>query len=771
MQHYDGGTDDPKDWYRNTRAGYGYGTYENPVHTVINTRPLVVTAVTRGPSDRWPTMFGQEGYIVDKIALEVPDNVPLDLYDLVVQYVPALTADYAAWAPPDHGDCRSDVQPHALQVVKEYRTDVKVIHITDTHVYGEEVENGWFSGLNYKSMELREPRPGTPDRQSPAFGFDAFPFDKDLDGKTNEGAIYLQEELQAINLINPDFVVFSGDAVFGLHNFSTYPNEDDMGGGCATGHVGSEYRFEFPWWYDELLALNVPVYCVVGNHDGCDWGQRVGMGGTEGVLPNDDGLEIFQDLFGPTYYSWDYGDDHFVVANSMDWPEVDPNPTPSDNDLSKVLHFLFGNKFPEAGYDFKDRQGFLVDLRKVCWPWSLLPLSIVAPHKDNGNIGRRQLDWISADLSSNHGKSLRAVFSHHGPFGSEWGEELVDLMRRDRVAFEGWGDSHSDRIVRGYPWYDGGGEVIGVNTTSSEIGVDAFAFEGQVARTSDEYAGYRMLTLSGGRLVSWGFQGADADPDSKWSIPGWAGVEVGPAAPVNDPWKYRGSRPILQWMEQDNGFTTPLYPGEPVRAKVATADDGTFDRPLPLNEKGPFDDVTTRVKNALDKPGAVQDFDDCRIELPMRLRTDHSYYAVENGRVLEQYDTDGAQRMVVVSADAPAGKTTPVRVHRAGKDTRRPVVDTLGINGGAGTTADLRVSLSLSAHDNGAGMLDYRVSNTSRDGNLDGAAWRPYTGPATISWVLAGPAGRHGYRYVHVQFRDASMPGNVVTRRASIAYK
>ncbi len=307
VQNYDSavpGTseDPPASWYR--YGGPSYGTYANPVHSVVNTRSLAVKSVARGPSLRWPEIFGQAGFEVDHITVEVPAGIPLDLYDLHVRCVST------AVAPEFRVE---DMQPHALQVVDGYDGDLKIVQITDTHVFGPETRNGL--NLDYNSFELREPRPGTPDRIDLSFvGYPGFPMDKDMDGKSNEGAIYLQEELQAINLIDPDFVVFTGDSVFSQKNFSTYP-KDTWLWGDVNGELGSEYRFEYTWWYDELLALNVPIFCVPGNHDSYCWDGH--------AVAHDDGQEIWQDLFGPLYYSWDYGDASFLAVNSMDWDKVD----------------------------------------------------------------------------------------------------------------------------------------------------------------------------------------------------------------------------------------------------------------------------------------------------------------------------------------------------------------------------------------------------------------------------------------------------------------
>ncbi len=219
---------------------------------------------------------------------------------------------------------------------------------------------------------------------------------------------------------------------------------------------------------------------------------------------------------------------------------------------------------------------------------------------------------------------------------------------------------------------------------------------------------------------------------------------------------------MIQWMEQD-GSADPAYLRPPI-----TAGEGAFSEALPLNETGPYTDVTCKVKNTLNQPGAVLDLEGCRIEFPMRRLSGRQYYAVQNGTILEQYDSDSGERMVVVLADVAGGTTLPVRVYAAGADLVKPVIDEAKINGGAAVTNSLDVMLSLRAHDDGAGLMAFRVSPT-RD--FTGAAWLPCKNDAAITmpWRLAdGPAG---LRRVFVQFRDAAMPANVITVRLTIRYR
>ena len=57
-----------------------------------------------------------------------------------------------------------------------------------------------------------------------------------------------------------------------------------------------------------IAMIGIPWYNIIGNHD-------LNLDATERKHIN----ETFEDIYGPTYYSFDYGQVHFVVMDNIDW--------------------------------------------------------------------------------------------------------------------------------------------------------------------------------------------------------------------------------------------------------------------------------------------------------------------------------------------------------------------------------------------------------------------------------------------------------------------
>ncbi len=729
---YHPNADPPYSWY--TYDGGSYGNYQDPVHSVSTTWELPVISTERGPSERWPLIFDQAEFVVDRITVEVPYHAPQDLYDVGI------------WCEEVGGPgTYFDTQPHGLQVIDEYKSDINIVQISDTHVFGQEIESIF---LDYSSFTMREPRPNCPLRWK-VWPFTTFvPHDDDGDGVDNEGALYLQQQIQAINLIDPDFVVFTGDGVFGQKNFDTHPGDKPE----------TEYRFEYLWLYDELLALNIPIYMVPGNHDGYCWDGH--------EVSHDDGLEIWQDLFGPIYYSWDYGDQdgeefpyqlkkreglgyHFLAINTMDWTKNDRN------GVGYLDYILQPDKWQGQARGSGDTWEWQP------WPWGPDP---------GGDGFTDQLAWIEEDLAANMDRDLRGAFMHHDPFKvvgdgnpptswqdvsqfgipvgggeGEGSQALCYLFRAYDVAFEASGHEHEDYVAQ-VPWYNETGAVQVINTTCSEVPVGDETF---TPAESINYAGYRPIAIADGQLTSWGFPGTTGEPN-KWSIPSMEGITVGETSHYST---YYNNGPVVRWMEQEND----PWGGD------------TFNRDLPLNQgAGPYQDVTCNVHNTLNQPGATLNLEDCLIEFSMARLSGGYYYVVENGTCAEQYNAPGGIRMMRVLMALPGGATVPVRVHPSDTLDETSPLGFVLIDNGAITAWELEVELTIAAQDTGgSGIMDMMISN---DPNFADAEWEPYDGtPIMRDWKLE--KGLPGWRTVYVRFRDAAMPGNVTEVQDSVLYR
>ncbi|MGC9308150.1 MAG: metallophosphoesterase family protein [Thermoplasmatota archaeon] len=171
------------------------------------------------------------------VTATVPSSLPPDLYNLTVEV-----------------ECQGELYqlavPRAVSIVSEYESRVSFVHLTDFHI--------------------GDPR-GFKENFQQTLGWKA-----------------AKKSIQEINLLHPDFVVITGDLVFG----QLYP---------------FEYTFEYRTCYEILQQFDVPTYLVPGNHDGY-------------IQTGQDGFTFWERYFGPLYYSFDYDDCHFTGVNSYDWP-------------------------------------------------------------------------------------------------------------------------------------------------------------------------------------------------------------------------------------------------------------------------------------------------------------------------------------------------------------------------------------------------------------------------------------------------------------------
>lgn len=169
--------------------------------------------------------------------VSIPADAPPELYNLT------LTIETG-------GKTYTTTRPRAINVKETMSDTFTFVHLTDFHI-------GDPRGLTENPKEIL-------------------------------GLKAARKAIEEINLLNPDFVIISGDLTFG----QLYP---------------FEYSREYPLCYEILQEFTVPTYLCPGNHDGY-------------IQTFQDGLKFWKEYFGPLYYSFDYNNTHILSINSYDWP-------------------------------------------------------------------------------------------------------------------------------------------------------------------------------------------------------------------------------------------------------------------------------------------------------------------------------------------------------------------------------------------------------------------------------------------------------------------
>lgn len=151
----------------------------------------------------------------------------------------------------------------------------------------------WYARLSSPNLDFGLKR--APDKDSSSFTFVQMT-DIHLDERrVSDFAAVVTE----VNRIAPQFVVVTGDLI---------------SEGNAASREEAENWFDL---YQETIALaDAPVFHAIGNHD------IVGILDVEDVpLGQVLGKGIFEDYFGPTYYSFDWGGHHCLVLDPNDFHE------------------------------------------------------------------------------------------------------------------------------------------------------------------------------------------------------------------------------------------------------------------------------------------------------------------------------------------------------------------------------------------------------------------------------------------------------------------
>ncbi|MBU4491087.1 MAG: metallophosphoesterase, partial [Euryarchaeota archaeon] len=132
-----------------------------------------------------------------------------------------------------------------------------------------------------------------------------------------------KDNIRAVNLLRPDFVINVGDLIRG------YTNDTDL--------IIKEWED-----FDHTIKLfKMPFYMVIGNHDVWD----------------EESQRIYKERYGPLYYSFDFKGSHFVVLDSEEANAI-------DSIVGKQLAWLEEDLAEHAEADH-----IFVFLHKPLWTW------------------------------------------------------------------------------------------------------------------------------------------------------------------------------------------------------------------------------------------------------------------------------------------------------------------------------------------------------------------------------------------------------------------
>ena len=134
---------------------------------------------------------------------------------------------------------------------------------------------------------------------------------------------FLKEAVPFINENHPDFLILTGDMVFG--------ENEKTGGRLPIETIGRKYDFLIHNVFDKIKTK---IYCVAGNHD-------------TGWIPHSPSIELFEKLLNPLYFSFEHKRSLFLILSPY----------------QPFTHTERGGLFPLKKFDTPSSRTFLDNLR------------------------------------------------------------------------------------------------------------------------------------------------------------------------------------------------------------------------------------------------------------------------------------------------------------------------------------------------------------------------------------------------------------------------
>jgi len=287
----------------------------------------------------------------------------------------------------------------------------------------------------------------------------------------------LWNEIAEVSFLRPDFIVITGDLIYGLS-------------------VPDEYKK----LYDILKQLAMPTFLIPGNHDGYSQFQNGDL--------KIDGLEYFSRILGPLYYSIQYGGVHMAFLNTYDGTArrrqsitLPPIASPVDNwggylSVEQERWFQFDLSYAADPNTSPDVQGIFVFGHHD--PRGPFTKNEQFPSHPLGLTGHEEWNYDSANWDSNPEDS-RGVET---PFQNS-GLDAVRLMVNANIKAMFLGHIHSDYIdafeagdpitahLTGQPiGITANSDIQFIHTTTASAGPD----------TKEDYWGYRFVEVNNGKL-------------------------------------------------------------------------------------------------------------------------------------------------------------------------------------------------------------------------------------------------------------------------------
>lgn len=383
---------------------------------------LPVQSVQQGQS-HW-----KDSSSIVEVTVLIPEGTPQKLYDLEVSYT-------------GNGQRITDEQPHSVKVVDEYKKDFTFLHLTDTHIGSPRNLGSPDDPSSFTTGRARETGMWNPNPE--------------------KRWLYLQKAIKEVNLKNPDFVVVTGDLMFGQLN-------------------PLEYIYEYEETYKMLQKLNVPVYIVPGNHD--YYAQDATL---------TDGAKYWEKYFGPQYFSFDYGPyAHFIGYNSFDWHKIDRSGT------GTISVPTWGGQIRETQLNWVKQ-----DLQKNA--------QTAKPGQIRGLFSHHNPLWRDREIWPQDDPDVQEYWKEydeqHDPqrlstlilgeklgikYDQQWhGEnarELIDIMKANNVTVSLHGHTHIDDVTK----KDG---ILYATTTAIEL-------------SGKPWVGFRNFSVQNGQIASYNYE-------------------------------------------------------------------------------------------------------------------------------------------------------------------------------------------------------------------------------------------------------------------------